>query len=243
MAAAEIAQKCIGSRAVLVFADAIPLDLCRRKWPKHFQCLLKFPLLNSGWPPEVDVHFFSSLGLVHPAGLGGYVHAQQGSSFGERLESAVETLAGLGYREIVIVGRDCPDLELSDITLAFSLLESCRLVLGPDHRGGCYLIAFRASDRSLLKNICWQHNRDFDELRKRFGHERTRVMPVKRDLDSLEDVRLLAGSSSRSQGIAASLIQTLESEFVALQLVQADTCQQEMRVSWQLPPPKNLRSS
>ena len=48
------------------------------------------------------------------------------------------------------MGRDCPGLGALDIERAFAELTSKKLVLGPDHRGGCYLIAFRIADRMVL---------------------------------------------------------------------------------------------
>jgi len=235
--ATETAHNSPERKAILVFADAVPLDLCRRKWPKNFQSLLRLLPLNSRWLEGVDVHFFSSLGLVCPSGCATYVHAQKGFSFGERLENAIEVLAGCGYREVVIVGRDCPDLDVSDIAQAFTHLDTHRLVLGPDHRGGCYLIAFHASDRTQLQQVRWQQNSDCNQLRERFGTEATLLLPVKYDLDSNEDVRLLARSGSSWRRVAEELLQTLQPTFRPFRSVRIDSPLQKMKVDWQLPPP------
>lgn len=227
-------------RALLVFADAAPLDLCRRRLPISFQALFRPLPLESGLPGSVEVHFFSSQRISPAVGGPFPVHLQKGSSFGERLENAIEDLATLGYDQIVIVGRDCPDLEARDVFEAFSLLESRRLVLGPDHRGGCYLIAFGTADRSLLKRVRWRRNSDFQELRERFGPENTTVLSIKQDLDTLADVRLLARSASRARALAEALLLRITPEFELYDFRSTNPPFEKMRLRWQLPPPSDF---
>jgi glycosyltransferase A (GT-A) superfamily protein (DUF2064 family) len=235
--AMETARSGSKRMAVLVFADSVALDLSRRKWPRNFQELLKALPSDSGGPAGIDVHRFSSHHLSSVAKSRTRFHLQRGSSFGERLENAIEDLAELGYHQLVIVGRDCPDLEVSDVFQAFSLLESHRLVLGPDHRGGCYLIAFHTADRSLLRGVRWQRNSDCQELRERFGPENTLALLVKQDLDTLDDVRLLARSMSRARGVAESLLRRIATECEPYDFPRVDHRLWNMRVHWQLPPP------
>ena len=224
-------------RALLIFADAAPLDLCRRKWPRTFQELLKALPPDLDGPAGSDVHRFSSHRLSSGVKCRTRFHLQRGSSFGERLENAVEDLAQLGYDQIVIVGQDCPDLEISDVARAFRLLQSCRLVLGPDHRGGCYLIAFHVAERSLLQGVRWQRDSDCRELGERFDAENTVLLPVKQDLDTLEDLRLLARSESRLRRAAESLLRLLAAEFEMTDFLRVDSWFRTMQLCWQLPPP------
>jgi glycosyltransferase A (GT-A) superfamily protein (DUF2064 family) len=233
----ETARSSGERRALLVFADAAPLDLCRRRWPKTFQQLLKALPSDADGPAGSDVHRFSSHRFSSHVKCRTRFHLQRGSSFGERLENAVEDLAKLGYDQIVIVGQDCPDLETSDVARAFRLLESCRLVLGPDHRGGCYLIAFHVGERPLLKGVRWQRASDCQELGERFGAEDTVLLPVKQDLDTLEDLRLLARSESRFRGVAEFLLRRLAAEFEIIDFVRVDYWLRTMQLCWQLPPP------
>ncbi|MGH9338166.1 MAG: DUF2064 domain-containing protein [Acidobacteriota bacterium] len=119
----------IRGKAILVFADPISLDLTRRKWPGRFACLLRLPDLKTALGAEADVHFFTSpTGVLsaNRSGPGG-LHPQRGCGFGERLQNAVEDLTSLGYEQIVIVGRDCPDLNAGDIRRALKLLQNHRV--------------------------------------------------------------------------------------------------------------------
>jgi Uncharacterized protein conserved in bacteria (DUF2064) len=230
---------CPRRKALLVFAQAVSLDLSQRVWPRRMQVLLNGLPITSDCLEGVDIHFFGCNGFVPAGDAPNRVHRQQGASFAERLENAIGTLARLGYDEIVVIGRDCPDLEFSDITQAFSLLESHRLVLGPDHRGGCYLIAFHVSDRSRLTQVRWQRNSDCRELEARFGCDTTFLLPIKHDLDSMDDVRVLARAASRWQPIAEELLQTLQPEFTPFRVVRVYSPLQKMKVQWQLPPPSS----
>lgn len=232
MTAPPVGERC----AVLVFADVAALDLARRKWPRSFQALLQTQQLDAEWSVGADVHLFTTAGLTLPVPHV-TVHAQQGTSFAARLENAVETLAQLAYDRVVIVGRDCPDLATEDIVQAFQLLDQHTLALGPDHRGGCYLIGLHLRDRAKLKGIGWQRNTDCAELTKRFGAANTALLPVKLDLDTLSDVRLLARSNSRWRQLAAALLHTLVAGVLPFLSQPFITPQHRLRLRWQLPPP------
>lgn len=226
------------SRAVLVFADVPTLDLARRQWPQSFQALLQTHPPDAEWSGGVDVHLFTTAGLALPSLLPQItVHYQQGTSFAERFENAVEEVAQLGYDRVVIIGRDCPDLEAQDITHALQRLDDHTLALGPDHRGGCYLIALHLRDRAKLNGICWQRNTDCAELTRRFGITNTALLSVKLDLDNLSDVRLLARSTSRWQQLAVALLRTLVARLIRFLPQPVPAAQERLRIFWQLPPP------
>lgn len=230
-------------RAVLVFAGAVSADLARRRWPEYFQPLLQTQTFDAEWSGGVDVHFFTAAGITSldlPTSI--TIHTQQGATFAERLENAIETLAGFGYTQVVIVGLDCPDLEATDVERAFEQLGDYKLVLGPDHRGGCYLIAFHLGDRARIKGVRWRQNTDCLELQRRFGAEQTYLLQVKLDLDCVADVRLLARSASRWSGLAARLLRLIASRIASFIFIQDKSPLQRLRISWQLPPPDSLRS-
>jgi hypothetical protein len=231
-------------RAVLVFAEAAALDLWRRRWPKDFGTLFGSLPAEAGGAERADVHYFVTPGFSLPDVPAGRVHPQAGATFGERLENAIELLARLGYESIVIVGRDWPELETSDSARAFSfsLLTSRRLVLGPDHRGGCYLIGLHSSDRLLLRHVRWQQDSDCQELQERFGRESTALLTVKQDLDTLADVQRLARSTSRWRQVAARLLEALQTEHSQVPSHRVDSRERRMRIDWQLPPPAYVLS-
>ncbi len=224
-------------RALLIFADSANTDCKRRGWPSTFRILLETQDLGFGERTGCDVHVFTPRDSHRVVPPSCQVHQQAGASFGQRLDHAVEHLAGIGYQEIVIVGSDCPDLAESDIVHAFELLRQHRLVLGPDHRGGCYLIAIHANDRRKFKGIRWQQNTDFRQILDRFGNQDVCRLCVKIDLDSLSDVWLLARSPSQWSSVATLLRELLLSRQSFSLRTEKIYPIENQREYWQLPPP------
>jgi len=224
----------VSRRAVLIFAEKVHVDLARRSFPKAARRLLNLPAFASEILPEIEVHLFTSAGNASVTGP--RIHRQSGHGFAERFENAIETIAQLGYDEVVAVGRDCPGLGALDIERAFAELTSKKLVLGPDHRGGCYLIAFRIADRELLRDVRWKRNTDCDQLVQRAGAGHVSLLPVKHDLDSWTDLRLFARTNESLARLAAFVLSLVSPartrliEFVSI-------ASQRMRVRQQMPPP------
>jgi 2-phospho-L-lactate guanylyltransferase (CobY/MobA/RfbA family) len=223
----------VRKRAVLVFAENLGLDLARRRLPRAAERLLSghgaAARLNGA-----DVHLFTTGGSA--ASAQPRVHAQTGATFSARLENATATLRDLGYDEIVMIGRDCPQLCERDIRVAFAQLNRKRLVLGPDHRGGCYLIAFRAIDYALLEGIRWRQNTDCAQLRDRCAAADVSLLAVKQDLDSWADLRLLARGGDWAARIASRLV-SFVSEFAQARGYFVDLAAGRVRVRGQMPPP------
>ena len=221
-------------RALLVFAEKAHVDLARKSFPIAARPLLNLPTFPGKSSAGVDVHLFTSAGKMENGSW--QIHRQSGRGFAERFENAIETVARLGYDEVVAVGRDCPGLREVDVEQAFAELASKKLVLGPDHCGGCYLIAFRCTDRALLRDIRWKRNTDCAQLLQRGGAEDVFLLPVKHDLDSWNDLRLFARTNELLAHLAAfvlrlfSLAQVRVVEFVGI-------VSQRMRVRQQMPPP------
>jgi glycosyltransferase A (GT-A) superfamily protein (DUF2064 family) len=226
-------------RALLIFGGSGLADCKRRGWPSAFRVLFETQSFAFDEKPSFDIHFFVTDGSSRQDETPFHIHSQEGSSFGQRLENAIESLAQDGYQKIVIVGRDCPDLEPGDVLRAFALLKQHHLVLGPDHRGGCYLIGIHSSDREKLHAIRWQQNTDFEEIHRRFAAFASIDLPVKMDLDTLEDVRLLAASGGKFCVLAKALLDAT-SQPPQAESDPHSTCTHEERIHWQLPPPASF---
>ncbi len=226
------------NQAVLVFARDISLDLRRRGWGQRLRQLLQIPRFLA--EEDADVHIFtspSSVDTLRAKFPWAGVHSQSGSNFAECLERAVGELVDDGYGKIVIVGRDCPELTFDDVHSAFRELDGKRLVLGPDHQGGLYLIGLHVEDLDLLKGIDWQQDSDFSQISARVPVDRTFILPTRHDLDSTIDLRSLL----RAGGAVADLVRFLIGVLRATALKVASGPRPLRRVreilSWQLPPP------
>ena len=228
------------AKAVLVFSAGIQKDLVRRGLSKKFAELLQVPFLTSKVTSQADVHVFTSeKNLAYRwKNRNVSIHLQAGQCFSERLQRAVTKLVVSGYQQIIVVGSDCPELQSTDISTAIEKLSNHHLVLGPDHRGGCYLIGFHAENSHKLWEIQWQANTDCAELQKAFGSKHTYLLSVKHDIDSVADVRILSRCKN-PWGIKAKALLLRENNqyhsenFEPLVHLPIDT----QRPRWQLPPP------
>ena len=221
-------------RAVLIFAEDAHVELARRAFPNAARPLLNLPAFGAELSHGMDVHLFtSSHGSI---ALGLRVHRQAGHDFATRLENAIEKISELGYEEIVVVGRDCPSLRPIDIEHAFGKLESRKLVLGPDHRGGCYLIAFRLCDRDLLRDVRWKQHTDCAQLRDRCLPSEVLLLPVQHDLDSWADIRLFARCGDPLARLASFLLRMVCGRNIAVTHF-VDLALQRIRIRQQMPPP------
>ncbi|MBW2466354.1 MAG: TIGR04282 family arsenosugar biosynthesis glycosyltransferase [Deltaproteobacteria bacterium] len=80
---------------------------------------------------------------------------QVSGGLGERLIRACSDAFGKGYKRVVIIGSDCPDLEASHLKQAFEALYHKDLVLGPAADGGYYLIGMSREVKEVFTEIPW----------------------------------------------------------------------------------------
>lgn len=100
-------------------------------------------------------------GLMRRSGLDYYEvteNEQVGTTFGERLSAATESVFQRGYDQLIILGNDCPQLRLADIQRAAQALKNGGNVLGRDQRGGAYLIGLQRNSFSAasFQALPWQ---------------------------------------------------------------------------------------
>ena len=139
------------------------------------------------WPPDQVQELRDWLG----DGLD-YV-PQRGDDLGSRMHHAFEWAFQRGFRKTIVIGSDIPTLESVILERAFTLLNDSDVVLGPSMDGGYYLIGLRATRKSLFQNIPWGTGIVFKETESVIEAENLRLsrLPVKRDIDTGDDVRYL----------------------------------------------------
>lgn len=185
---------------MLVFAAPREVELRRRGLRGGSHRLLDLPLEVAG-RCDADVHVFSTdITAITPETRRhlpvSHLHLQHGGSFVARLTNAVSRLVAVGYDRIVIIGRDCPQLASSDCRRAIRLLDSRRVVIGPNARGGCYLIGIRAADVSLLEQVTWCAGVDAAQLSHLVFGDVARLR-VLRDVHSASDIAQVMRVSRR----------------------------------------------
>lgn len=119
-----------------------------------------------------------------------YKEIQKGNDLGEKMENAFENIFEKGYRKIVIIGTDCPELNAGIIINAFACLDTRDVVIGPAADGGYYLLGMPQLHGSLFRNISWSTNIVLKETTDRCHTSNLKygLLPILNDIDEEKDL-------------------------------------------------------
>ena len=112
---------------------------------------------------------------------------QSGNSFGERLANAFRIVFQKGFSYVIAVGNDCPILQVDWHEISMQLIHQ-KIVLGPDKRGGTYLIGLSEDSdfESKLLQISWKSRSVFHQLKRQFTDYH--LLVSKTDINTFQDV-------------------------------------------------------
>ena len=139
------------------------------------------------YPPEKETEIKEMFGNDHEYRL------QGGTDLGERMKSAFADCFYEGFKSIVLIGSDFPDLPLKIIEDAFALLDSpSDAVIGPTVDGGYYLIGFRYDTflPAIFDGLIWSTASVFLETLKiihAYGRQ-TEIIQEWQDVDTRDDL-------------------------------------------------------
>lgn len=113
--------------------------------------------LQSDRPVSVEVRFAGGKLTLMQDWLGSdIVYQPQGEGdLGSRMARSLSVALESGIERAVIIGTDCPGLNVILIAKAFQELHSHDLVLGPAIDGGYYLIGLSCLISELFTGISW----------------------------------------------------------------------------------------
>ena len=120
---------------------------------------------------------------------GGQQQVQVGTNLGDRMRNAFELVFAKGYRKVVIIGTDCPEISPEILNEAFDRLETVNLVLGPAKDGGYYLLGTNQNFPRLFDDIPWSTDQVLDLTKKKAEglHISITCLETLSDIDTLED--------------------------------------------------------
>ena len=120
---------------------------------------------------------------------------QQGNGLAAGLVSAFRTFIGRGYRRVVALDGDSPQLPPDTLQNAFRLLDAADVVIGPTMDGGYYLVGSATSQVDLFDTQRIGTGDAFDSLMASARGLGLRVALTETcyDVDEAEDLTRLAG--------------------------------------------------
>ncbi len=170
------------------------------------------------YTPVGDEHLFD--GLL-PAGY--RLVPQRGEGFGERLLTTAQDLFACGFSSVCLIDSDSPTVPREAFAMAVDALQrpGDRIVLGPSHDGGYYLIGMKQAHAAPFENITWSTSSVYPETVtaiQRIGVELV-VLPLWYDVDDAATLSLL-----RSE-----LIDNIHPDFTSLPGYVAEHSQRFLR--------------
>lgn len=144
---------------------------------------------------DIEVHYVGgSLPLILDW-LGREVtyKTQVDGDLGVKMSVALSEAFSKGYKSAVIIGTDCPNLDINILKNAFNLLKERDLVLGSAIDGGYYLIGLNRLIPKLFSSIEWSTPEVYDrtvEIATQLGLT-IGYLPKLFDIDRPEDLELL----------------------------------------------------
>lgn len=155
--------------------------------------------LHLGLRPVLAMHPASACAAMAARAPAGFsVVAQRGPDLANRMAWAVEEAFATGTTRVLMRGSDSPVLDENTLNEALVALDSCDLALCPDRDGGYNLIGLGAPCPALFDTKMSTGSVLDDTLAAaERAHLKTRVLEPGFDLDTVEDLALLA--SARAQ--------------------------------------------
>lgn len=137
-----------------------------------------------------DVHIYFST-EKDPTRWTNYTQfVQQGNDLGERMSDAFRRSFELGYKHIVGVGSDLPDLTSEIVDKGLAELNSNDAVFGPAEDGGYYLIGMRSMLDCIFEDKPWSTESllevTLEDLKSK-GHS-VGIIETLDDVDTEEDL-------------------------------------------------------
>jgi rSAM/selenodomain-associated transferase 1 len=143
------------------------------------------------YTPIGDEALFSS---VLPADFA--LIPQRGDGFGERLLATAEDLLACGYGSVCLIDSDSPTVPAAAFEQAVAKLAKPgdRIILGPAHDGGYYLIGLKRAHPELFANITWSTSTVFAETiaAAKAANLEAVILPLWYDVDDAATLDILA---------------------------------------------------
>ncbi|MBB78861.1 MAG: glycosyltransferase [Crocinitomicaceae bacterium] len=138
-----------------------------------------------------DLHIYFSDKIIESVWPKKEKFIQSGNDLGERMMNAFEFGFKKGYKRIIGIGSDLPDLKAKLLDLAIKKLEKSDTVLGPSNDGGYYLIGMKKFMPFIFQNKPWSTNNLLkittqEILQKGYSLDKLTLL---NDIDNIDDLK------------------------------------------------------
>jgi rSAM/selenodomain-associated transferase 1 len=115
---------------------------------------------------------------------------QQGEDLGERMKNAFIKGFSDGYKRIVLIGSDLPEISSTQIENGFNALQKVEVTFGPAEDGGYYLVGLSDLKACIFKNKPWSKSHLLKETLAELKQKNIdfKLLETLNDIDTFEDL-------------------------------------------------------
>lgn len=117
-------------------------------------------------------------------------YTQKGINLGERMKNAFKKGFNNGYKHIVLIGTDLPDITTNHLQQSFNHLKKHSVVLGPAQDGGYYLIGLTKMHNFIFDNKPWSKSNLLESTINELKNNKITFTTLNtlNDIDTFEDL-------------------------------------------------------
>lgn len=156
---------------------------------------------------NVDKRIYFSDTIVNTKWRNDFKTIQQGADLGERMCNAFIEGFDAGYKKIVLIGSDLPDIHANHILNGLEALEKNEVVFGPAEDGGYYLVGLSKMNKCIFENKPWSQPNLLEITLKELETNNIKVghLDTLNDIDTFED--LIASNFYKSNKLLQEKLQ------------------------------------
>ncbi|MEO1029850.1 MAG: TIGR04282 family arsenosugar biosynthesis glycosyltransferase [Bacteroidota bacterium] len=139
---------------------------------------------------NIDKRIYFSNAIIDSKWPNEYKAVQQGRDLGERMLNAFKDGFEAGYKKIVLIGSDLPDINETHIEKGIKALDENDVVFGPAEDGGYYLVGLSELEPSIFLDKPWSQSHLLEVTLKQLytNHKKVDILDTLNDIDTYEDL-------------------------------------------------------
>ena len=139
---------------------------------------------------DIDKRIYFSNAVVDTKWKNEFKTVQNGTDLGERMLNAFKDGFESGYKRIVLIGSDLPDINSTHIKKGIEALATSDVVFGPAEDGGYYLVGLSKMNTAIFTNKPWSQSNLLEQTLQELHNNKVTVSTLEtlNDIDTYEDL-------------------------------------------------------
>ena len=139
---------------------------------------------------DIDKRIYFSNAVVDTKWQNEFKTVQHGADLGERMLNAFKDGFESGYKRIVLIGSDLPDINSTHIKKGIEALTTSDVVFGPAEDGGYYLVGLSKMNTAIFTNKPWSQSNLLEQTLQELHNNKVTVSTLEtlNDIDTYEDL-------------------------------------------------------